>query len=146
MIQTVLGPIAGTELGVTLPHEHFFCSSAASNFAEPADPRDRALARQPVSLALRDWLEYNWHSNRDNLNLDDEATAIAEAAYFRRAGGQSVVDVTSVGIGRNPHGLARLARQTGLHIVTGCGYYVAATQPPGRGAADAGRDHRSDCR
>ena len=130
MIQTVLGPIAGNELGVTLPHEHFFCSSAASNLAEPPDPRDRELARQPVSLEIRDWLEYNWHCNRDNLSLVDEPTAIAEAQLYRRAGGQSVIDVTSIGIGRNPQGLARIAQQTGLHIVTGCGYYVEATHSP----------------
>ena len=130
MIQTVLGPIPATELGVTLPHEHFFCGSVSANLVEPPDPRDRALAKQPVSLEIRDWLEYNWHCNGDNLVLNDEATAIAEAMRYRQAGGRSIIDPTSGGIGRNPQGLARIAKQTGLHIVIGCGYYVEATHPP----------------
>ena len=130
MIQTVLGPIPAAELSVTLPHEHFFCGSTAANLAEPPDPRDRALAKQPVSLEIRDWLEYNWHCNGDNLVLNDEATAIAEAMRYRQAGGRSIIDPTSGGIGRNPQGLARIAKQTGLHIVIGCGYYVEATHPP----------------
>jgi len=130
MIQTVLGPISANELGVTLPHEHFFCGSTAANLAEPPDPRDRELARQPVSLEIRDWLEYNWHCNRDNLVLNDEATAIVEALRYRQAGGRSIMDVTSGGIGRNPLGLVRISQATGLHIVTGCGYYVEATHPP----------------
>ena len=130
MIQTVLGPIPASELGVTLPHEHFFCGSTAANLAEPPDPRDRVLAKQPVSLEIRDWLEYNWHCNSDNLLLNDEATAIAEALRYRQAGGRSIMDVTSGGIGRNPKGLARISQATGLHIVTGCGYYVEATHPP----------------
>jgi len=49
---------------------------------------------------------------------------------FRQAGGQTLVDATPAGIGRNPLGLQRIARATGLHVVMGAGYYVAAAHPP----------------
>ncbi len=128
-VETVLGKIPATELGITLPHEHFFCTTAGPNLVEPEDPGDRELARQPVSLANRGWLEYNWHFSQDNLVLDDAETAAQEGALFRRAGGRSIVDVTPWGIGRNPAALAELSRRTGLHIVMGCGHYWEASHP-----------------
>jgi phosphotriesterase-related protein len=128
-VRTVLGDIPASELGVTLPHEHFYCTTAAANLAAPDDPRDRELARQPVSLEIRDWLEYNWHFNRDNLTLDDTDTACDEGRRYREAGGRSVIDVTPWGIGRNPAGLAEIAKRTGLHVVMGCGHYASATHP-----------------
>jgi phosphotriesterase-related protein len=129
-VQTVLGPIEPRELGFTLPHEHFFCGSAAANFEEPKDPALRANALKPVSLEIRQWLEYNWHANKDNLVLDNEALAIQEAGYYTRAGGRGFLDVTSLGINRNPEGLVRVAKATGLHIVMGSSVYVQATHPP----------------
>ena len=44
---------------------------------------------------------------------------------FRRAGGRSIVDVTTVGIGRDAEALADIARATGLHVVMGAGFYTA---------------------
>jgi phosphotriesterase-related protein len=129
VIQTVLERIPSAELGVTLPHEHFFVTSVTANLQAPADARDWELAKAPVSLEIRDWLEFNWHSNRDNLVLDDADTAFDEAHRYRLAGGRSVIDVTPVGIGRDPLRLAALSRKTGLHIVMGSGYYVATTHP-----------------
>jgi phosphotriesterase-related protein len=129
-VQTVLGPIDPGQLGFTLPHEHFFCGSASANFEEPKEPALRANALRPVSLEIRQWLEYNWHANKDNLVLDDEPLAIEEAGYYTRAGGKGFIDVTSIGINRNPLGLVRIAQATGLHIVMGSSVYVQATHPP----------------
>lgn len=130
MIQTVLGPIDGSELGVTLPHEHFYCGSVAANLAEPDDLRDRELARQPHSLENRNWIEFHWHMVPHNLVLDDPVTALEEINYYRRAGGRSVIDVTPWGIGRQPRALAEISRKSGLHVVMGCGYYWQAMHPP----------------
>jgi len=52
-----------------------------------------------------------------------------ELEYFKARGGRSVVDATSVGIKRNPLGLARIAKTTGLNIIMGAGYYLAPTHP-----------------
>jgi phosphotriesterase-related protein len=48
---------------------------------------------------------------------------------YKRAGGGTIVDATTLGIGRDPLGLARIARATGLNIVMGAGYYVDAAHP-----------------
>ena len=130
VVQTVLGPIPATDLGITLSHEHLLCDQRHVTFKEPAEPEERELARRPVSLEILHWIQLNWGSNLDNLVLDSEQAAIDEALWYRRAGGDSLVDCTLEGLGRNPHALVRIARASGLHIVMGSGYYVAPTHPP----------------
>jgi predicted metal-dependent phosphotriesterase family hydrolase len=55
--------------------------------------------------------------------LNDHALAVEELAAFAEAGGRTVVDCTSLGLGRDPEALARVARETGLNVVMGCGWY-----------------------
>jgi len=128
--QTVLGPITGDAMGITLPHEHLLIDFEVM-FREPANGAERGLARQPVSLANLGWVRHNFSSNLDNLQLLDERVARDEALLFKHAGGQTFVDPTNRGLARDPLALARVARATGLNIIMGSGYYVAAAHPPG---------------
>ena len=131
--QTVLGPIAGEAMGITLPHEHLLIDFAVM-FREPATGAERGLSRQPVSLANLGWVRHHFSSSLDNLQLLDEAVARDEARLFKHAGGQTFVDPTNRGLARDPLALARVARATGLNIIMGSGYYVAAAHPPGMDA------------
>jgi phosphotriesterase-related protein len=99
-------------------------------FREPANGSERGLARQPVSLANLGWVRHHFSSNLDNLQLLDEKVARDEALLFKHAGGQTFVDPTNRGLARDPLALARVARATGLNIIMGSGYYVAAAHPP----------------
>ncbi|MGH7396672.1 MAG: phosphotriesterase family protein [Candidatus Rokuibacteriota bacterium] len=144
--QTVLGPIAGQAMGITLPHEHLLIDFEVM-FKEPASGSERGLARQPVSLANLGWIRQHFSSNLDNLQLLDETVARDEALLFRHAGGQTLVDPTNRGLARDPLALARVARATGLNIVMGSGYYVAAAHPPdmdGRTDDDIAREIVTD--
>ncbi|HEY7436790.1 MAG TPA: aryldialkylphosphatase [Methylomirabilota bacterium] len=127
--QTVLGPIAGEAMGITLPHEHLLIDFEVM-FKEPANGSERGLARQPVGLANLGWVRHNFSSNFDNLQLLDERVARDEALLFKHAGGQTFVDPTNRGLARDPLALARVARATGLNIIMGSGYYVDAAHPP----------------
>jgi phosphotriesterase-related protein len=127
--QTVLGPIAGEAMGITLPHEHLLIDFEVM-FREPATGAGRELSRQPVSLANLGWVRHHFSSNLDNLQLLDEAVARDEALLFKHAGGQTFVDPTNRGLARDPLALARVARATGLNIIMGSGYYVDAAHPP----------------
>ncbi len=127
--QTVLGLVDGAELGVTLPHEHLIMEHVTANFNEPADADGKAMAQKPVSLEILHWLQYHRAGNRDNMNLLDEPEAIDEALLFKKAGGGTIVDVTNIGIARNPQALARVSRATGLHIIMGAGHYLATSHP-----------------
>jgi phosphotriesterase-related protein len=100
-VQTVLGPVDPGDLGFTLPHEH-------------------------TQIAL-------WHipSRWDYWELTpDEPVIIAELEAYRSAGGRTLIDVTPIGMGRDPGWLVRLARATGLHFVMGSGWYRDAYYPP----------------
>lgn len=61
--------------------------------------------------------------------LDDECLAISELAHYRDAGGSSLVDATSGGLGRNPLALRRISEATGVRIVMGSGWYRESVYP-----------------
>ena len=99
-IQTVTGAVAPEALGTTLMHEHTLCD-------------------------LWEWgggYEYNGI-------LDDEELQAEELARYREAGGTALVDVTTIGAGRNPTGMRRLAEATGLHLIMGAGWYRERVYP-----------------
>jgi phosphotriesterase-related protein len=62
--------------------------------------------------------------------LDDECLAIRELAEYRQAGGGSLVDATSGGLGRNPLALRRISEGSGVQIVMGAGWYRERVYPP----------------
>ena len=99
-ILTVQGPIAPEELGICLVHEHLIVDQTSM-----------------------------WQVPSYSLIVDDEELVIDEVAAFRRAGGAAIVDVTNVGLGRDPRALARIARASGLHLVMGAGWYRERAYP-----------------
>jgi len=106
--QTVLGPIAADQMGITLPHEHLLIDFEVM-FRAPASASDRGLAYQPVSMENLGWIRQNFSSNLDNLRLLDENVARDEALLFKNAGGRTLVDPTNRGLARDPLALARVA-------------------------------------
>jgi phosphotriesterase-related protein len=122
-IQTVTGLIDPENLGITLPHEHLF-ADLSPGCVIPAEPSEKQMANKPVSFEILHWLRYHPNENIDNMQLLDEDEAIYEAMLFKKTGGNSIVDVTSVGAGRDPKGLRRVSMATGLNIIMGSGYYL----------------------
>ena len=121
--QTVLGPVDPDDLGITLPHEHLLIDVSIW-FVDPKEPEAKRHASEPVGLENLGWIMYNQYSNFDNVRLSDEDLTIQEATLFKKQGGSTIVDVTSIGLGRNPTALRRIAIATGLHVIAGSGYYV----------------------
>lgn len=129
LAQTVLGPVKPQGLGYATTHEHLLIDLTCL-FREPSEASSRRKSAAPVELQAYGWTSYDAFRSRDNLELLDEDVAVSEAMLYKMAGGQTIVDVTSIGIGRDPKALARIARATGLHVIMGSGYYVAAAHPP----------------
>jgi len=123
-VQTVLGLIDGSQLGIALPHEHFFIDSRCY-MAEPTDPEEKKLAHQKITLENLWYARSHNLTSEDNLLLDDEALAIREVMYFKEAGGSTIVDLTCISNGRNPTRLVKVAKATGLNVIMGTAYYVA---------------------
>ncbi len=127
-IQTVLGPIAPERLGVTLTHEHLLVDlTVADSPAQSAGARN--FYEKPVSIETLGRIRHYGVPNADNGRLFDVDTAIKEVDLYKQYGGDSLVDATSVGIARDPLGLARISRATGVNVVMGASYYVAAAHP-----------------
>ncbi len=127
--QTVLGMVDGKDLGVTLVHEHLLIDGACI-FSEPAAASDRYLAFEKVSWPHLSWLRYHPYENLDNMRLLDEEEAVEEATLYQRVGGNTIVDVTTIGIGRDPEVLARISRATGLNVIMGAGFYTGSSHAP----------------
>ena len=128
LAQTVTGPIDPVTLGPTMTHEHLLIEFSTM-FVEPEEASQKFLAHQKLSMENLGWISYNWTSNLDNLLLLDEKAAIEEAMNYRLEGGGTIVDATTLGIGRDPLALARISRATDLNVVMGAGWYVDQVHP-----------------
>ena len=134
-VQTVLGPIGPERLGVTLTHEHLLVDLSTLG-SPPAEASARDIYYRPISsddpgyMETLSQLRYYLAANADDRMLLDVSTAIEEAMLYKQYGGDSLVDATSIGIARDPVGLARISRATGLNIIMGASHYVDDAHPP----------------
>jgi phosphotriesterase-related protein len=128
-VNTVLGPVDSRDLGVILPHEHLLVDMSVY-FSEPKTNSDKLIAYAPLSIENLRWVKYHLRYHLDNARLWDEKQAIEELTRFKLAGGGTLVDQTSVGLGRDPNAIARISRATGIHVVMGAGHYVTSPNDP----------------
>ncbi len=97
-IQTVTGAIAADRLGVTLMHEHVLVDFIGADQVSPS--------RYDVDEVF--------------------ATVLPHLRQVRALGCDTLVECTPACLGRDPRLLRRLARASGLHILSNTGYYGAA--------------------
>jgi phosphotriesterase-related protein len=97
LINSVLGEISTTQLGWTSSHEHIFVNDAKSVIVEKAYPDTF-----PTDYIVRE--------------------GIASLKRFKANGGGTVVDCTTVDLGRNVGLMARCSKESGVNIIctTGC--------------------------
>ncbi|MET3588811.1 phosphotriesterase-related protein [Pseudorhizobium tarimense] len=127
-VMTVAGPIAASDLGLTLMHEHIL-NDCRCWWHPPKAPERQYLAEGFVCIEILGELRQDPFVNKHNITLDDEPLAIAELKEFASCGGNTVVEPTCQGIGRNPVALKRISNASGLNIVMGAGYYLGSSHP-----------------
>jgi len=123
---TVLGPVDTESLGITLSHEHILTDVTAL-FTVPKEATGRRMAYEPVSIENLYWIHTHLMGNRDDLLMNNEKLAIDEVMRFKKAGGDTIIEMSCVGLGRDPLGLRRISRATGLNIIMGAGYYIGCS-------------------
>ena len=101
-VETFRGPVASTDLGTTLIHEHVF------------------VGHQELDLNLP-------HPEWDEDAL--VASAIRGFEELWELGVRTVVDLTVVGLGRDVRRVARVAERTRVNLVGATGYYTADVLP-----------------
>jgi phosphotriesterase-related protein len=124
-IHTVLGPIDPSDLGATSMHEH--CLIDARVWFTP--PREEPPDDPRMTIENLGFVRWNLVGLEDNLVLDDPDLAIRELKPVGAHGGSGIVDLTVIGIGRRVVELPRISRETGLHIMVGCGFYIHGSHP-----------------
>jgi 5-phospho-D-xylono-1,4-lactonase len=62
--------------------------------------------------------------------LDDLEKSTREAVELREAGIDALVELTTIGLGRDPQGVADIAARSGLHVVLATGVHREAHHPP----------------
>lgn len=87
------------------------------------DPRDLGRTNVHEHLLMRSPL-------LRGEELDDPALSAAEAADMRQAGIDALVELTTIGLGRDPEAVADIAARSGLHIVLATGIHREAHYPP----------------
>ncbi len=98
-VMTVLGPVAPQALGFCQSHEHLCILDGQSARCNPA------------------------------LRIDDPQASRLELEDYRAAGGGAVVDAQPVGCGRDAEFLARISRESGVHVVASTGFHKLMFYP-----------------
>ncbi len=128
MVNTVCGAITREQLGVVATHEHVLLDQSNHYQAVPTpgitDPENQKVEMWNLGILSRDCFAL-----KDNTILNDETVQTEEVAYFKKAGGDTLIDASLPGIGRDPQVLLRVAKKTGLNVIMGTGFYVGATHP-----------------
>jgi phosphotriesterase-related protein len=137
-VLTVSGPVDPQAIGTTIMHEHIFIDFnlpdseserwRAADRTPPAGATAVGIYNQPLTMDKLD-LVVMGYPNKDNWYLSDEQTAVDEVMEFKRRGGNTIVDVTSIGLKRDPQALRRVASTTGLNIVMGASWYRKSWHP-----------------
>lgn len=81
-------------------------------------PHEHVLTHPPANVVDPD------------LRMDSEAAAIQELTWFRQAGGQALVEMSTPDYGRDAAGLCRVSAKTGIHIICATGYLKEQTCAP----------------
>jgi phosphotriesterase-related protein len=127
--RTVCGEVPVDNLGITLCHEHILVDGTIWFNRAPLDKNDKRRIKGPVKMENLGAIRRVPYYSRDNLSLLDSGVALEELRHYKRAGGGTVVDCTTIGIKRDVKKIKEISRATGLNIVVGTGFYVDATHP-----------------
>ncbi|KAA2311566.1 aryldialkylphosphatase [Pseudooceanicola sediminis] len=125
-VQTVTGLVAPQTLGAALMHEHLFIDLNPPKFR--TTPLPDGVSDAPIDLCNCFRARYGQGHFTDNYRIDDFAVVRHEVEEMQRAGGRTLVDLTVGGLGPRPLLLRRMAEETGVQLVMGCGHYVEEYQ------------------
>tara|TARA_Y100000590_G_scaffold213979_1_gene242551 strand:- start:6068 stop:7201 length:1134 start_codon:yes stop_codon:yes gene_type:complete len=142
---TVGGPVDPDNIGVALMHEHLFLDLRKNHIPHlkmvniPGRSEPIMTSEDFPATELKIWeakLDFeNLHLAKnvaplsDNYVLDDENVAVDEVNWFKESGGGTIVDVTSIGMKRDPEALNRVSQATGINLIMGTGYYQKVFHP-----------------
>lgn len=127
-VVTVNGKVKKEELGITLPHEHLFVDLRYI-YKETSEIMQREKGKEKLNIKNLNIVRRNPLLIEDNLFLSNEKLILDELLEFKKAGGKTIVDLTTDDIGRSPLSIKNISNILGINVVMGCGYYMKSTLP-----------------
>ncbi|HEV8485586.1 MAG TPA: phosphotriesterase-related protein [Blastocatellia bacterium] len=125
---TVRGPVPVEVLGITLPHEHLLADLQWPGLWPNTSPLPE-LVEEPVTMNLLGLLRRDIFVTHDNLRLLDADLAGRELKAFADAGGRTLCELSTEGLGQGRERLPDISSAAGVNIVAGCGWYVGPAHP-----------------
>jgi len=124
---TVTGPVPVSELGPTHVHEHLHidCRPILRIHGYPV------VTEEPLTMCTAAEARWNPGGFPDNYHQTDVEQVLEELEPFHAAGGRTIVEVTPRHMAREPLILRDIARRSGLNVIMGGFYYLAASHPEG---------------
>ena len=119
---SVAGLIPANQIGRTLPHEHLFSSMT---YAFPAQDES---AHRPITIDNLGAIRTDLMSNVNNITLDDSCGQAVELAKAKELGIDTLVELTTENIGRNPQRLFEVSQSAGVNVIAGSGWYLRPHQ------------------
>ncbi len=68
-------------------------------------------------------------NHSENVLLDDPALAVEELIRFRQLNGNTVVNMSNIGLGREPEVIRKISQESKVNIIMGAGYYKDQWHP-----------------
>ena len=122
-IQTVTGAVSSESVHRICVHEHLILDMTHEAI-EPLTAEARQLFWDEVRMEHLGRLRHNPYVVRTNLVLDSVDDAVEEVRPLMAAGCDLLLDLTSVGLGRDVEKLREISTRSGLKVVCGCGLFV----------------------
>jgi phosphotriesterase-related protein len=131
-IMTVMGPIAPEQLGWTSMHEHVLMRGRVlreRHVKACPDEYSPIPADEPMSIENVGIISHNGMLTWDAVDLQDEELMAGEVGDFKKAGGDSMTELSAIGIRCSLPGVKRIAEASGVHVVACTGFYVHDSWP-----------------
>ena len=126
---TVNGVKSENDLGVTDIHEHILCDFS-KNLDTQKNEQKKLLSEQKINIENLGIVTQNPNAIKDNLILSNEFLAVDELMKFKKAGGRTIVDATTLDLGRNHKALKNISQALDINIITSTGYYIKKYHSP----------------
>ena len=125
-LNTINGVICREEVRLICPHEHLFLDMTHEAI-EPVKEEDKLLFYGDITMKTLGALRRNPYIVRKNLILDDVDICAEELSFLEKQECDLLIDVTSVGLGRDIEKLRQISERTSIRIAVGCGFFVQET-------------------
>lgn len=123
VIQTVRGAVPAEQIQRICVHEHLLLDMTHEAI-EPKTEAEKRMFYGEIRMDNLGLLRRNPYVVRDNLLLNSVSDAVEEVKPLMDCGCNLLLDLTSVGLGRDVRGLKKISEQTGLNVACGCGLFV----------------------